>query len=146
MELKANLLDLLSTFKTAEILIHKIYVNTNPTIYVLIQAYTKYAVAYEEIADRVAGLIGIESLDLQKIILDQLTILDELKTFDELNETQRTLAIEGYCLLKAKASLELVNALKKRKDNKMHLLTLKNCLERIVTDISDDIESLKRLK
>lgn len=135
---------ILSAYKSAHLLLHKIYVQLNTLDNTLISTYTKYDTFYEDISDRLVGLYGHEVLNLKTIVLDQTTELDKI-TSKKRNLISKALYIEHQMYSRVSSFLNLIRQAKKNQYTKSKFSYLTKDLEDQLSLIEKDIDSLTNI-
>jgi hypothetical protein len=110
----------------------------------LISTYTKYDTFYEDIADRLVGLYGLEVLNLKNIVLDQTTELDKI-TSKKRNLISKALYIEHQMYNRISSFLKEIRQAKKNQYTKSKFNYLTGNLEDQLTLIEKDIDLLTNL-
>lgn len=137
-------LTILSAYKSAHLSLHKLYVQLNSMDDTLISTYTKYDTFYEDIADRLVGLYGLEVLNLKNIVLDQTTELDKI-TSKKRNLISKALYIEHQMYNRISSFLKEIRQAKKNQYTKSKFNYLTGNLEDQLTLIEKDIDLLTNL-
>ena len=132
---------ILSAYKAAHITLHKLYVQLNPMDDTLISSYTKYDTFYEDIADRLVGLYGLEVLNLKNIVLDQSTELNKIASKKK-NLLSKALYVEHQMYSRVSSMIIEIKKTRKNQYNKPKLTFLLSNLEEQLSLIEKDIDIL----
>lgn len=132
---------ILSAYKAAHITLHKLYVQLNSMDDTLISSYTKYDTFYEDIADRLVGLYGLEVLNLKNIVLDQSTELNKIASKKK-NLLSKALYVEHQMYSRVSSMIIEIKKTRKNQYNKPKLTFLLSNLEEQLSLIEKDIDIL----
>jgi hypothetical protein len=132
---------ILSAYKAAHITLHKLYVQLSSMDDTLISSYTKYDTFYEDIADRLVGLYGLEVLNLKNIVLDQSTELNKIASKKK-NLLSKALYVEHQMYSRVSSMIIEIKKTRKNQYNKPKLTFLLSNLEEQLSLIEKDIDIL----